>query len=58
MVPTSLTASQRILARKPSGVNSAMIDVSKKSQQSLKGVALQLKAITREVSLPCFRMAT
>jgi hypothetical protein len=58
MIPTSLAAFQHILALKSSsGVKNAMIDVSKKSQRSLKEVALQVKTITREVFLPRFRMA-
>jgi hypothetical protein len=34
-----------------------MIDMSKKLPLSLEEVALQLKTITREVYLPCCRMA-
>ena len=56
-IPTKLTASQQILVLRPFGVNSAMIDMSKKLLLSLEEVALQLKTITREVYLRCCRMA-
>uniref|UniRef100_A0A0A9FXM1 Uncharacterized protein n=1 Tax=Arundo donax TaxID=35708 RepID=A0A0A9FXM1_ARUDO len=50
------TALQQLLALRPRGVNSAMINMSKKSQLSLENVALQLKP-TRKVYLRCCRIA-
>jgi hypothetical protein len=56
-IHTKLAASHQIPVLSPFGVNSAMIDMSKKLQLSSEEVALHLKTITREVCLIFCTMA-